>query len=319
LRFLETRDADRPFFVHMSFSRPHAPVTPSPQHFDMYDPEQISLPASAVDYYERGFQGKPSFVREKLDWATDRHRVASPDPKGLKRWLASYYALITVIDHEIGRVLDCLERTGQLENTVVVYHSDHGDFAGEHGLRNKAVGMYESIHRVPFLLSWPDGPQGTTCSEIVELVDLYPTLSALCDVPLPDGREGIDLTPVARGEATGKGAAFCELAPRTGKESAIRTSDFRLIYYSGYREGELYDRGADPGELSNLWGDSAYSEVQMDLLGQLLSFSLQYAVKTGANSERSLRQDVRYAASELLFHAGCAWSELKRAYGESDE
>ena len=186
LRFLDERDDSRPFFIHMSFQRPHAPIAPAAEHFDMYNPDDMVLPDSAVDWFENAFAGKPEFQRKLLEGG-NTYPLADANPARLKRCLASYYALITAIDSEIGRVLNRLDEMGELDNTVVFYTADHGDFAGDHGLFHKNFGIYESIQRVPFLLSWPGGPQGATSDELVESVDWYPTLCALCDVPMPRG------------------------------------------------------------------------------------------------------------------------------------
>jgi choline-sulfatase/uncharacterized sulfatase len=127
----------------MSFQRPHAPIAPAKEHFDMYDPQDIVLPDNAFDFLENRFAGKPKFIQEKV--AKSSYPLADPNPDRLKRVIASYYALITVIDMEIGRVLDKLQEMGELDNTVIVYVADHGDFAGEHGLFHKNLGIYDSI------------------------------------------------------------------------------------------------------------------------------------------------------------------------------
>ncbi|MFA6291616.1 MAG: sulfatase-like hydrolase/transferase, partial [Victivallales bacterium] len=105
LAYLEgARNDERPFFVKMSFERPHAPMRPAREYFDLYDPEHIELPASSVDYFERRFAGKPQWMVEKLRNGCD-YPMADPDPKALKKVLAAYYALITCIDMEIGRAI----------------------------------------------------------------------------------------------------------------------------------------------------------------------------------------------------------------------
>ncbi|MFH1928293.1 MAG: sulfatase-like hydrolase/transferase [Chloroflexota bacterium] len=317
LEFLRSRDTSRPFFVTMSFERPHAPILPAPEFFNMYDPEEVVLPDSAFDYLESGYAWWPEFMRQELSKSEGYRQTAILDLKWIRRRMASYYALITTIDLEIGRVLDKLNEMGELENTIILYHSDHGDFAAEHGLVDKGLGMYESIHRVPFLLSWPGGPEDAVCDEIVELVDCYTTLCALCDVPEPEGREGIDLVPVAMGEKPGKEAAFCELGPSTSKSSAIRTRDLRLVYYSGMNEGELYDHRTDPGETKNLWNDPAYTETRLHLLERLMSFSLQYSVESGGKDELPKFQQWKYSPTELLRWR--YWSVLKEAYGCENE
>ncbi|MFC1451940.1 sulfatase [Verrucomicrobiota bacterium] len=313
LKFLDGRDADRPFFVHMSFERPHSPIAPAPEHFNMYDPGDIVLPENASDYFENRFSGKPAFMQKLLRNGCP-YPLADPNPARLKRCLASYYALITEMDIEIGRVLDSLAEAGELENTIVLYTADHGDFAGEHGLFHKNLGIYESIHRIPFVLTWPGGPQGRQCNAIVESVDWYPTLCGLCNVPAPKDTEGIDLIPVTNGDRPVKDAAFCEWDWPIGRISAIRTEDFRLVYYQGSAEGELYDRRDDPGETRNLWADAAYAGTRMALVERLLGFTMQYRADSDLAADRILGEKLKHTPRYLVHFGRRYWSELKDAY-----
>lgn len=315
LRFLENRDESRPFFIHMSFQRPHAPIAPSKEHFDMYNPEDIVLPENAFDYLENRFEGKPSVIQQRVKNGCN-YPLADPDTKRLKRCLASYYALISVIDMEIGRVLDKLEQMGELENTIIFYTADHGDFAGEHGLFHKNLGIYESIQNIPFLLSWPEGPKGVKCSELTESVDLYPTLCSLCNIPLPEGREGSSLLPVALGQSKGKDAAFCEYSMGGNRISAIRTDFYRLVYYAGSKDGELYDHRNDSGETKNLWNSMEYREVRLELIEKLLGFTMGHSVITDALYDSKIGHELRYSPVKLLHKNGRYWSGLKKAYEE---
>jgi len=312
LEFLKGRDEERPFFVHMSFQRPHAPIAPAKEFFEMYDPEKLTLPASSVDWLERRFAGKPSQLRDVLLRGCN-YPLAS-DEKTLRRCLASYYGLISAIDREIGRVLDFLEKRGELENTIVFYTADHGDFAGEHGLFHKNFGLYESIQKIPFLLKWPGGPKGVKCESIVESVDLYPSLCELCGVPVPAGREGVSLLKAASGESP-KEAAYCEwenFGPVPAKLSSIRTRDFRLVFYSDSLDGELYDRRRDPGEIDNLWDSQDYAAVKASLLSQLLSFTMKYQTETGVVFDRELYFKERNCPTQLVHKNRVYWSDFER-------
>ena len=337
LAFLEGRDRRRPFFLQMSFQRPHAPIAPSAEHFDMYDPDDIVLPDNAVDWLENEFAGKPAILRDRLLRGSS-YPLADKDPARLRRVLASYYALISVIDSEIGRVLDYLEESGELENTIVFYTADHGDFAGEHGLFHKNFGLYESITKIPFLLSWPGGPKAVQDDALVESVDLFPTLCSLCDVPLPDGRDGVDLTARVRSattragdqaagnaaadanaaakDAAAKDAAFTEWQWAGRQISAMRTRDYRLVYYQGETEGELYDHREDPGELKNVWNEPSYAGIRHELLMRLLGFTLDYdKASEGADDRRKKHAD-RLTPGEAVQFGKVYWSDLERVYTE---
>ena len=308
LAFLRGRDRRRPFFTFMSFERPHPNFTPAAEHADMYDPESIPLPESAADAYELDFASKPEPVREIL-------RERRVDPDHLRRILAAYYALVTVIDSEIGRVVDLLRAEGELDNTIVIYTADHGDFAGDHGIFRKNIGTYESIHRVPFLFCYPGGPKGVTRDGIIESVDVYPTLCELCDVPTPDHVDGRSFAPVAAGEADGKDFAICEwdwwIQPEL-RVNSIRTRSRRLTYYDSEIGGELYDNERDPGELHNQWSDPAHREARMALTELLFDQVAHYGLRTGVFSDRAIAHATRATTKELIHKRCRTWSEVKR-------
>ncbi|MBN1864882.1 MAG: sulfatase-like hydrolase/transferase [Victivallales bacterium] len=322
LKFLDERDVTRPFFIHMSFQRPHSPIAPAPEYFNLYDPADIILPNSAADYFENKFAGKPTFMQKSLENGCG-YPLADPNPERLKRCLASYFALITCIDMEIGRVLDRLEKQGELENTVVFYTADHGDFAGEHGLFHKNFGIYDSIQKIPFLLSWPGSPKGMKCPELVESVDLYPTLCELCDIPMPQGREGQSVLPLLGPKVKSKDAVFCEWEWSIDNEelkiSAIRTRDFRLVYYNSQIGGELYNHLDDPGETVNLWNNPQFRDVQTSLLQHLFDFTLKYQTETSCKTDRELDESCRFTPTRLLHKQGKFWSDLTNAYQKQRE
>lgn len=314
LEFLRERDASRPFFIHMSFQRPHAPIAPAQEFYDMYDPDRLTLPDSAIDWFERRFEGKPDHLRDRLLRGCS-YPLAADQPT-LRRCLASYYGLISAIDREIGRVIEHLEASGELDNTIIFYTADHGDFAGEHGLFHKNFGIYESIQRIPFLLKWPGGPQGVKCDRLVESIDFYPTLCELCDIPLPEGRDGQSLTALYDGK-TVKDAVYCEwenFAPVPARISALRTNDFRLVFYSDSGDGELYDHRRDPGEIDNLWNAPEYADIKTDLLGRLLAFSMKYRAETDVTSDRKLGERERNCPARLVHKHRVYWSDLEKVY-----
>jgi arylsulfatase A-like enzyme len=309
LAFLKGRDTSRPFFLKMSFQRPHDPITPAPEDFNLVNPDDVVLPDSIADLFEHRFAGKPQFMRDYMANPGD-YPMAEPDRKKLQRALASYYALIMKMDEEIGRVLTHLKDTGQYDNTIIFYTADHGDFAGEHGLFLKNLGIYESIHRIPFLLKWPGGPQSVRCGELVESVDWYSTLCDLCDVPEPEGRDGRSLVRVAAGEGEGKARVFCEYHA----SSAIRTKQYRLVYYTDHQTGELYDREEDPGELVNLWDSPEHADVRMTLQQQLLDYHMDYRRETDSASDKKESDATRYCFTPLLHKHRRYYGDLMEGY-----
>ena len=317
LQFLRNRDQRRSFFCHMSFERPHAPIAPAPEHWDRYNPDDIILPDSACDYIERDFVGKPQFMRELLSGGYS-YPLATKDTARLKRCIASYYTLITAIDEEIGRVLDYLASTDELDDTIVVYLADDGDFAGEHGLFHKNLGIYESIHRVPLIMSWPGGPAGRRISGLVESIDIFPTLCELAEVPVPETVEGSSFLPVVEGESDGKPEAIAEWDDFvTGSRTyALRTPRYRLVYYNRTIGGELYDHDSDPGEIENVWDNPDYTQVRSQLVERLLERGGQFQVKTDFASDQEIRRRQRLSPTGLIHKRQRNWRDIEPFYAD---
>jgi len=315
LDFLNNRDNSRPFFIHMSFQRPHEPITPSKEHFNMYNPDDVVLPDSAVDYFENRFAGKPQHMIDMLKDGC-AYPLADPNSSRLKRCLASYYAIISAIDNEIGKVLEKLEDMGEADNTIIFYTADHGDFAGEHGLFHKNFGIYESIQRIPFILCYPNGPKGIKCDGLVESLDFYPTIFELCNIPMPKDRQGATLLPMVSKSSPCKEEIFCEYDWLEERIVALRTKQYRMVYYSENETGELYDRDVDPGEIKNLWNDLNYREIKIALLNKLLSFTLNNKGITSLKNDFAINKKREYDPVSLVHHKGRYWSRLEKAYNE---
>ncbi len=313
LAFLKNRDPRRPFLLHMSFERPHPNWTPAAEHAGLYDPDDIELGPDMADWWENKWAGRPEFITRMV-----ANRMRRFDLRGLKKALAYHFALVTTIDMEIGRVLDWLEESGELDNTVIVYTADHGDFAGDHGICDKNIGIYESIHRIPFLLRYPGGPRGVVREGIIESVDLLPTLCELADAPAPEGIDGRSVLPLAEGRGEGKPEAICEwdFPPPQRRVLAIRTERFRLVYYSRELGGELYDHETDPYEMRNLWSDPAYQAVRLELLERLLDRVKFFSCKSDYDTDAQRAREERFTLRALVQKKCRKWSELMRVMGE---
>jgi arylsulfatase A-like enzyme len=206
----------------------------------------------------------------------------------------------------------------ELANTITCYVADHGDFGGDHGLINKNFGIYECIHRIPFLLRYPGGPDGRVVDALVESVDLFPTLCALMDVAPPEGVEGQSLIPLAESApgAVGKEAAFCEWSwgPDGRMVHAVRTPDYRLVYYGAGQEGELYDRRRDPGETVNVYDDPGYATTRLHLLERLADHIARYDKRTDTAADRRLGHRTRNSFTRLLHKEMKRWPDLAPLY-----
>jgi arylsulfatase A-like enzyme len=287
----------RPFFLWASFPDPHGPLCPPCPYADLYDPAAMPPPVrrrgetadkpphfrdepDALDHGWRPYQASPHADEGRTD-ADDRVRKAA------------YYGMTTLLDRNVGRILAALEETGQLNHTLVVYVSDHGDLLGDHWLGEKGPWHYDGCTRIPLLLRYPPAlPAGRVVSALVSQCDLAPTVCDLAGVPyaswpprpgqhpggapqpgaLPDV-QGVSLLPVLRGEAPGRSRLLIEFEWRMvpGLQlKTLRSADWRLTVYPGRPYGELYDLRADPDEYVNRWDDPALRGVRTDLLAALL-------------------------------------------------
>jgi|DewCreStandDraft_5_1066085.scaffolds.fasta_scaffold00532_26 choline-sulfatase len=259
VRWLEQYDGGRPFFLWVSWAGPHDPWDAPGRFATMYRPEELPLPIA--DPLARA----PACTRRRAE----RHGLARATPLELRRMKASYYGLISLNDYWIGRILEVLERRGWLDNTVIVYTSDHGEMLGDHGLIQKST-FYEQAVRVPFIVRWPARfPQGVVAREMVELIDLPATLMDLAGATIYPACQGRSLVPfLEQPERVEREAVFSEL----NAQLMVRTSRYKYVYRPDEEIQELYDLEADPQELNNLAGLPAYAAVEHDLRTRLLDW-----------------------------------------------
>lgn len=267
---------DEPWLAWVSFPRPHQVWTPSEPFWSAYNEQTVTLPPNADD----PLTGKPAHQHASQvakgyngDWYFEPANYES----GRRRVLRGYLALISQTDHAIDELLDHLDRRGLTENTIVVYTADHGDFAGEHGMIEKAPGIsYDAITRIPYIWSWPGTlPEGEVRDDMVESVDLFPTLSSLAGLPELTSWDGRDISNTLRGSASaGRDAVFTECP----WAKAIRTADWKLVTYPmGFFPGdddvgELYDLNDDPWEITNLYSRADHQQVITDLRRRLMDW-----------------------------------------------
>ncbi|MBL8178988.1 MAG: sulfatase-like hydrolase/transferase [Bryobacterales bacterium] len=272
---------DRPFFLYSSFFKPHSPHTVPAPYDAMYDEIEIPLPRAVglADIEKLPLPVQKQILRGKPQYGMDRGRL---------QWIyRSYYGGVSMIDREVGLVLDELERSGQGQNTIIVFTTDHGDQLLEHGLEGKNV-FFEASVRVPFLLSYPGKIEAGLRRELVEMVDVLPTLLGLCGINVPAavqgrsvfggaGREFVFSENVIP-EVINSGSLDMPYEPGKGvggivhpDAKMIRTERWKYNHYAGHG-GELYDLRNDPGEERNLYRDAAYRGTVQEMKDRLLDF-----------------------------------------------
>ncbi len=267
------RDNHRPFFLAVGFYRPHTPYVAPQTYFEGYPREQIPL----VQGVEQDVQDLP---KPALGSHKKEHELLNDDLR--RQAIQAYFASITFMDAQVGRVLDALDRLGLAENTIIVFTSDHGYHLGEHGLWQK-MSLFEESARVPLIIAAPGGGQkGVVARAPVGLIDLYPTLAELCEVTAPPNLQGQSLAPfLADPSLPGRGWTLTQVTrgPRAKRTFGftLRTPRWRYTEWDQGKQGrELYDHENDPLEQDNLAADVTQED-------RLAEFSTKLRTATAAS------------------------------------
>jgi uncharacterized sulfatase len=260
---------DGPFFIALGFAKPHLRWVAPRKYFDLYPPERMRVPDEPAD----DFRDIPQIAIEHDAVEHPGRLLAGPPGPDVPRRLAlsGYSAAVSFVDAQIGVVFETLDRLKLWDDTIVVVTGDHGFQLGEHGGLLRKDTLFEEALRVPLLIWAPGLAQpGTPTSSLVELIDLYPTLTDLAGLPEPKGLEGRSLAPLLQDPArVVKTAAFSAARRRPPILGwSIRTERYR---YTEWPDGsrELYDHETDPGERANLAGAPAQARTLADLRKRL--------------------------------------------------
>jgi arylsulfatase A-like enzyme len=259
IQFLENHNKQHPFFAYVALLAPHDPRTMPQRFFDMYDPNQIELPPN--------FMGGHPFDTGALHIRDEMLAQFPRDPDETRRHIAEYYAMISHIDDELGRVLTTLEQQGLLDDTIIVFAGDNGLALGQHGLFGKQ-NCYDHSVRVPLIFAGPGVPAGKGSDALVYLLDIFPTLCELTGTAVPSSVEGQSLVPTMH-DGTGRESlyfAYCD------SQRAVRRHQYKLIetVVKGHHlQTQLFDLSQDPWELHNL-ATQADQQVLRDELRQEL-------------------------------------------------
>ncbi len=289
----------RPFFLWLSFPEPHSPYQVPEPYFSLFPeeamPERIAGPEAAE---AKG--GK---------WRWERRLIERKRPgydEHWRRYRANYCGMLRLIDDQIRRFVDHLAARGLLENTLLIFVSDHGDYVGDFGLQRKGVGLPECLVRVPFVVAGPGVVGGVVRDDFVSLVDLMPTLCEAMGAPIPYGVQGRSLWPMLTGQDYPReefrsvyaelgfggmhyaedddpplhfakdGPTFDELnsVTQSGNLKMVRKGNWKLLY-DMMGHGELYDLERDPAELTDRFADPACREVRLELVEELLTWTIR--------------------------------------------
>ncbi len=281
INFIEgNASVDNPWFFSVNIFDPHHRFDPSMEYLEPYLDrlDEIPLP----NYVEGELDNKPVWQRIDHGGAYGgqygyEYDTLSDEEHRLLR--AAHWAMVDLIDDEVGRMLDALSRTGQRENTIVIFMSDHGEMLGDHGIYLKGAYFYEPAVRMPLIISMPGTIQpGRRSNALVELVDLAPTLLDVAGLPRHPGMQGRSLWPMLTGEAgldEHRDDVYCEYYNANQRYETpahltmVRAERHKLVVAHGHSTGELYDLEADPNETHNRWDDPGYRDVRHEMLIRL--------------------------------------------------
>jgi iduronate 2-sulfatase len=258
---------DQPFFLAVGMVRPHYPMVAPTQYFDPYRWQEMVLPKAIAD----DLADIPKLGRAGTISTTN---PIGKYPDNQKRMWAAYYASVAFMDEQVGRILDELDRLGLRDQTAIVFTSDHGYHLGEHGFWQKS-NLHEEVLRVPLIMSVPGMKTGRSKS-IVELVDMYPTLSELAGLKIPAEVQGTSLLPILKDpQATVKAGALS-----FNKGYSLRQRDWHYMRYND-KTRELYDMNTDPQQFHNLAGNSEQAEIVQRLDAALNARLQAHKIKAG--------------------------------------
>ena len=266
IKFLRDYKDDKPFFVYIAYTAPHDPRHMPKEYLDMYDPQRIILPRNFLP--EHPFDNGDMKIRdEKLaPWPRT--------PQEIRKHIAAYYAMITHVDAQIGRVLAVLKETGQTENTIIVFSGDNGLAVGQHGLMGKQ-NIYEHSVHVPLVICGPGIPRGQKRDAFCYLLDIYPTICELIGISIPSSVDGHSLVPIIRGQK--QKIRDTLLFAYKDVQRGVRDERYKLIEYlvNGKRTTQLFDLQSDPWELDNLADNPDYVQHLQRLRKELLKWKEQ--------------------------------------------
>lgn len=277
MQIITNYKGDNPFFLAVGFKRPHLPFCAPLKYWNLY--ERAKIP---VAQNKKKVVGTPDYAYHKADELcrhtdikplvefSDISNVVLPDAKA-QELIHGYYATVSFVDEQIGKLIKVLEEKGLLENTIIVIWGDHGYHLGDHGLWNKHTN-FEQAARVPMLIIDPE-LKSSKVKCPVESLDIYPTICELAGMEQPDNLDGVTLVPLMKGEKDNSDIRYAATQhPRDNKMGySIRTSRYRYTIWVDWMKGklnidkifaeELYDYTKDPLESTNLLDDPSYQQV----------------------------------------------------------
>jgi arylsulfatase A-like enzyme len=276
---------EEPFFFWTSFTDPHNPCYVPEPWASMYDPDDMpfysATPGEMDDKppFYAAFAAGSNEGGDPAIGVGDVRGLPEMDERKSRERIAAYYGMISLMDHHLGRIVRHLEEKGILDDTVIVFTTDHGECTGNHGLWGKGLPAYEDVQRVPFVVSAPDcATPGAHSTALQSIVDIGATCLSLAGIEIPAFDQGVDQTAAWRDAAARvRDWAMLEFRPDDGPfiQHTYIEDRWKLVVYHDRPYGELYDMHGDPEQMRNLWDDPEHAETRLALLQRYISAGME--------------------------------------------
>lgn len=307
VKYIKEYDSDKPFFMYVAYLAPHDPRTMPEEFRNMYKAEDITLPEN--------YSPMPTV---NFGWAAGRDETVEAYPRkeeNVKQHIADYYAMISHIDHNIGKILTALEEKGELENTIIVLAGDNGLAIGQHGLMGKQ-NIFEHSVRVPLVMAGPGIPQDKTDERYVYLLDVYPTLCDLCGVEIPESVEGKSFANAfADADFVSRDALYLAFHSRM---RGVMEKGYKLIEYRTHelKLTQLFNLNNDPMETQNLFGIQGYEEITAHLRKRLFELRDEWEDEKNELGAHFWQQWRKYEEAALPNLGGPKGASMKNQVGD---
>lgn len=275
----EYKENDENFFIWSSFFDPHPPYLVCEPWASMYNPDELTIPSVVEGEHKDSPPHIQMTQKEDADFSEYRetgypiHGMSRnhlvPKEK-LKKDIAVYYGMISMMDKYIGKILDKLDELGLADNTIILFTTDHGHYYGHHGLTRKGAFLYEDLIKIPFIVKWPGKvKEGVVNSSLQSLVDVVPTFMNATGTKVPRTMTGLNQLDVWKGEVDKvRDHIICENhhEPTLINQRTYVDERYKITVYYNREYGEIYDLVNDPKEIRNLWDDKEFAELKTELL-----------------------------------------------------